>query len=287
MLSSVPNTNVLRNLAELYLHVNKLENFDFLNKPNLYYLTLAFNQWDCDALNTVVSLNVLDRQQEQCSDGLHNHGICCQSKGEQDSQSFHKFKDLIWEAYNLKLQNKIFIDNNCRPPIQNPLTTNQINDKLATISNIEASKEPILQEISQVKEEFNRLNDQIVASQYETQTKTNQTSLLAKEIDRWRAIYGVEKEGFVEAGEVLRRIVQFLDSRKENSANLLKRREEEVSTSQGQERSKQNLVNTTKEDLETLKQIEKNFKQKEQSLRTQMNFLLAQVNKNSASLKGS
>ncbi|EDS38658.1 conserved hypothetical protein [Culex quinquefasciatus] len=286
MLSIVTNTNILRKLDELYLHKNRLEKFDFLNKPNLKSLTLSYNQWDCAALNGIV-LNVMDSQQEQCGTGSQSRGICCQSSGAQDSQNLHKIKDLIREATIHELQNKKSIDEHCRPQIQQQLAMNEMNNRQATISSLEASKEPLLQEMSQVQEDMNRVDNQIAASQRETLAKNDQIALLAKEVDRWRATYGIEKEGLVDARVVLRRIVTFLEARKGNSNDLLKRRQQEVHARKGEKENKQNLAISGSVDSDKLKQLLNDLKVKEQALKTQRNALAAQVNKNSASIRGS
>uniref|UniRef100_A0A8D8FUE9 Insulin-like growth factor-binding protein complex acid labile subunit n=1 Tax=Culex pipiens TaxID=7175 RepID=A0A8D8FUE9_CULPI len=286
MLSIVSNTNILRKLDQLYLHNNKLEKFDFFNKPNLKSLTLSNNQWDCAALNGIV-LNVMDNQQEECRTGLQNQGICCQSRDAQDSQNLQKIKDLIREASIHELQNKKSIEEYCRPQTQQQLPMNEMNNRLATISSLEASKEPLLQEMSQVQDDLNRLDNQLADSQRETLAKNNQIALLAKEVDQWRAAYGIEKEGLVDAREVLRRIVTFLEARKGNSNDLLKRRQEEVLAREGEKENKQTLAISGGVDLDKLKQLLSDLKVKEQALKTQRNALAAQVNKNSASIRGS
>uniref|UniRef100_A0A8D8GMD9 Chondroadherin-like protein n=1 Tax=Culex pipiens TaxID=7175 RepID=A0A8D8GMD9_CULPI len=284
MLSIVSNTNILRKLDQLYLHNNKLEKFDFLNKPNLKSLTLSYNQWDCAALNGI-ELHVMDSQQEECRPGFQVQGICCQSSGAQDSQNLQKIKDLIREASIHELQNKKSIDEYCRPQIQQQLAMNEMNNRLATISSLEASKEPLLQEMSQVQDDLHQLDNQIAASQ--SAKNNNQIALLAKEVDQWRATYGIEKEGLVDAREVLRRIVTFLEARKGNSNDLLKRRQEEVHAREGEKENKQTLAISGGVDLDKHKQLLSDLKVKEQALKTQRNALAAQVNKNSASIRGS
>uniref|UniRef100_A0A8D8J1D8 Insulin-like growth factor-binding protein complex acid labile subunit n=1 Tax=Culex pipiens TaxID=7175 RepID=A0A8D8J1D8_CULPI len=284
MLSIVSNTKILTKLDQLYLHNNKLEKFDFLNKPNLKSLTLSYNQWDCAAMNGIV-LNVMDSQQEECRPGFQVQGICCQSSGAQDSQNLQKIKDLIREASIHELQNKKSIDEYCRPQIQQQLAMNEMNNRLATISSLEASKEPLLQEMSQVQDDLHQLDNQIAASQ--SAKNNNQIALLAKEVDQWRATYGIEKEGLVDAREVLRRIVTFLEARKGNSNDLLKRRQEEVHAREGEKENKQTLAISGGVDLDKHKQLLSDLKVKEQALKTQRNALAAQVNKNSASIRGS
>ncbi|XP_038120145.1 probable serine/threonine-protein kinase roco9 isoform X2 [Culex quinquefasciatus] len=285
MLSIVSNANILRKLDQLYLHNNKLEKFDFLNKPNLKSLTLSYNQWDCAALDGI-TFNIMDRQREQCTSS-HNRGICCQSSDAENSQNLHKIKDLIREASIHELQNKKSTDEYCRSQIQQQLAMNEMNNRVATISTLEASKEPLLQEMSQVQDDLNQLDNQIADSQRETLAKNNQLALLAKEVDQWRATYGIEKEGLVNAREVLRRIVTFLEARKGNSNDLLKRRQEEVLAREGEKENKQTLANSGGVDLDQLKQSLSDLKVKEQALKTQRNALAAQVNRNSASIRGS
>uniref|UniRef100_A0A8D8C152 Insulin-like growth factor-binding protein complex acid labile subunit n=1 Tax=Culex pipiens TaxID=7175 RepID=A0A8D8C152_CULPI len=275
MLSIVSNTNILRKLDQLYLHNNKLEKFDFLNKPNLKSLTLSYNQWDCAALNGI-ELHVMDSQQEECRPGFQVQGICCQSSGAQDSQNLQKIKDLIREASIHELQNKKSTDEYCRSQIQQQLAMNEMNNILA--------KEPLVQEMSQVQDDLSQLYSQIADSQRETLAKNNQIALLAKEVDQWRATYGIEKEGQVDTKDTLRGIVQFLKARTQIVNGLLKRRQEELKARKIDRESKHILSNKTKLDLEELQQTLDILNHKERPLKTMVNSLSAQVARNSTTL---
>uniref|UniRef100_A0A8D8IY22 Insulin-like growth factor-binding protein complex acid labile subunit n=1 Tax=Culex pipiens TaxID=7175 RepID=A0A8D8IY22_CULPI len=275
MLSIVSNTKILTKLDQLYLHNNKLEKFDFLNKPNLKSLTLSYNQWDCAAMNGIV-LNVMDSQQEECRPGFQVQGICCQSSGAQDSQNLQKIKDLIREASIHELQNNKLIKEYCRPQTQQQLAMNEMNNILA--------KEPLVQEMSQVQDDLSQLYSQIADSQRETLAKNNQIALLAKEVDQWRATYGIEKEGQVDTKDTLRGIVQFLKARTQIVNGLLKRRQEELKARKIDRESKHILSNKTKLDLEELQQTLDILNHKERPLKTMVNSLSAQVARNSTTL---